>query len=117
MKVPAAKELKIISTISFVFYKTRPNAIPIGVARANLNNRVSPFFTSSSSKFFDIDIPSDIDAAVLCMTSPSIMLTHGAKSLVNPKAIPSNKAWVLRAINKTNDDRFIPSHHFFLYCF
>jgi hypothetical protein len=42
-----------------------------------------------------------------------MIFTVGLKSLVSPKAIPSKKAWVLRAINRTKDVRLRPSQHFF----
>ena len=36
----------------------------------------------------------------------------GAKSFVSPKAIPSKKACVLKAMRSTNEVKFSPSHHF-----
>jgi hypothetical protein len=46
-------------------------------------------------------IPKLIEAADLCITRASIILMVEARSSVNPRAIPSNNAWVESAIKST----------------
>ena len=43
-----------------------------------------------------------------------MMFRVALMSLVRPKAMPSKKAWVERAISRTKEVRLRPSQHFFL---
>jgi hypothetical protein len=62
-----------------------------------------------------MEIPREREAAVLWMKSPTIILNDAEESLVSPNAIPSKKAWVPRASNKTRDCRPCPKlKHSFL---
>ena len=104
MKVPPANELKTISIISFDSYRAIPIPTPIGAANANANSKVIALLISSLVlKFLLKETPKDIASGDLCIKRAIIILIVPDSSFVNPKAIPSNIACVLRAINKTKD--------------
>jgi len=65
------------------------------------------------------DIPSDIASGALWISNPNIILTVPVISLVNPSAIPSKIACVLRAKNNTKEERLkVHEHeHFFVVVF
>ena len=112
MKVPPANELNATSIKTVpASYKIRPSMIPHGVASANMTRRNIPFFFSSlSTKFLVIELPSDIAAGILWQRRASMMFRVAEKSLVSPKAIPSNTACIDSASTNTRLDRPKPAH-------
>lgn len=92
--------VNIMLTISGVLLKAIPIAIPVGVAsenrKMNLNNLLN------SILLFVIAILIDIDSANLWMKIERIRLIAEFRSVIRPRAIPSNIECTLKAIIRMN---------------
>ena len=90
MKVPAARQLNIISVIGEPPPTAQPIMTPIGVKIANKKRR-NRTWLSRSGKAFAIEVPKDIPAAPLCMTIASVNIATLSIYFPMPTAIPSNR--------------------------
>jgi hypothetical protein len=112
MKEPAARLVKVISTMSPV-YKKIPAITPRGEAieKMKINQRT---VVKSSGKVFTSEIPKELEAAPLWMTIAITIFKVPENSPESPRARPSKIACTERAIISTKGVTLQEQHPFFL---
>jgi hypothetical protein len=115
MNVPPAKDINMISTISDVSYRAIPKIIPIGVAKEN--NIISFKRVLKSLNVLCKDIARDIVSAALWMNIAIIKFTasNHYSFFIMPRAIPSKRACMARAIIRIKGVMLQEKNPYFLF--
>lgn len=112
MKDPAARLVKVISTMSPV-YKKIPRIVPRGEASAKMKSNQRTV-VKSSGKVFTSEIPKELEAAPLWITIAITIFKVSENSPESPRARPSKIACTERAIISTKGVTLQLQQPFFL---
>ncbi len=111
MKLPPAREVKMMLTMGGASERTRPRLVPKGVAKENRKRNQKRRLNGNPT--FYIAILMDIASANLWTRMDTMRLMKGFISCIKPNASPSKIECTLSAIIRTNGKKFIGCFFFF----